>query len=116
MRQHQVGLGEKQRYHVLKLAIRSDESHEQEIVRWLPGGSRLEVMSADEHTEADPANPGGSFAGSLPDFPDLSWEDFERASALARRDLLGALAGTPRRCDDEDYVLAAPGPDFGPGD
>ena len=25
--------------------------------------------------------------GSLPDFPDLSWEDFERGSALARADL-----------------------------
>jgi hypothetical protein len=44
-------------------------------------------MSADEHTEADPAGSGGSFAGSLRDLPDLSWEAFERASALARRDL-----------------------------
>jgi hypothetical protein len=30
---------------------------------------------------------GGSFAGSLPDFPDLTWEDFERASQLAREDV-----------------------------
>jgi hypothetical protein len=51
-------------------------------------------MSADEHIEADPANPGGSFAGSLPNLPDLSWEDFERASALAQRDLLdGQITG-----------------------
>ena len=28
----------------------------------------------------------GSFAGSLSDFPDLSWEDFQRGSELARRD------------------------------
>jgi len=77
-----------------------------------PGGSRLEVMSADEHTEANPANPGGSFAGSLPNLPDLSWEDFERASELARRDLLdGQITGK-----DEDYVSAAPRADFGPGD
>lgn len=25
---------------------------------------------------------GGSFAGSLPNLPDLTWEDFERASKL----------------------------------
>ncbi len=69
-------------------------------------------MSADEHTEADPARSGGSFAGSLPDLPELTWEDFERASALAQRDLLdGQITGK-----DEDYVSAAPGPDFGPGD
>jgi hypothetical protein len=73
---------------------------------------RLEVVSADEHTEADPAGSGGSFAGSLPNLPNLSWEDFERASELARRDLLnGQITGK-----DEDYVSAAPGPDFGPED
>jgi hypothetical protein len=27
------------------------------------------------------------FGGSLPDLPDLSWEDFERGSALARSDM-----------------------------
>ena len=43
---------------------------------------------------------------------DLSWEDFERASELARRDLLdGQITGK-----DEDYVSAAPRADFGPGD
>ncbi len=30
---------------------------------------------------------GGSFAGSLPDFPEVTWEDFERASQLAREDV-----------------------------
>jgi hypothetical protein len=73
-------------------------------------------MGADEHTEADRANPGGSFAGSLPNLPDITWEDFERASALARRDLLDAPAGALSTGDDEDYVSAAPGADFGPGD
>jgi hypothetical protein len=33
---------------------------------------------------------GGSFAGSLPNFPALTWEDFERASQLAQRDLSSA--------------------------
>jgi hypothetical protein len=33
---------------------------------------------------------GGSFAGSLPDFPELTWEDFERASRLAREDVSSA--------------------------
>lgn len=28
--------------------------------------------------------------GSLEDLPDIEWEDFERASELARRDLAGA--------------------------
>ena len=69
-------------------------------------------MSADEHTEADPAGSGGSIAGSLPHLADVSWEDFERASALARRDLLdGQIRGK-----DEDYVSAAPRADFGPRD
>jgi hypothetical protein len=73
-------------------------------------------MSADEHTEAGPVGLGGSIAGSLPDFPDLTWEDFERASALARRDLLDAPAGALSTGKDEDYVSAAPGLDFGPED
>jgi hypothetical protein len=30
---------------------------------------------------------GPSLAGSLPNFPDVSWEDFERASKLAREDV-----------------------------
>lgn len=30
---------------------------------------------------------GGSFAGSLPDFPELTWEDFEHASTLACEDV-----------------------------
>jgi hypothetical protein len=29
----------------------------------------------------------GTLAGSLADFPDLTWEEFEHASALAKRDL-----------------------------
>lgn len=32
----------------------------------------------------------GELEGSLPDLPDLDWEDFERGSELARRDLAGA--------------------------
>jgi hypothetical protein len=52
-------------------------------------------MSADEHAEASPVGSGGSFAGSLPDFPDLSWEDFELASALASFDVTRDIDGTP---------------------
>ena len=32
----------------------------------------------------------GSVVGSLSDFPDLSWEDFQRGSELARQDLPSA--------------------------
>ncbi len=44
-------------------------------------GAHLRVV------ETPAARPGGSFAGSLPNFPELSWEDFERASKLAREDV-----------------------------
>jgi hypothetical protein len=70
--------------------------------------SRLDVMSADEHTEADLSSLGGSFAGSLPHLADVSWEDFERASELTQRDLLdGQITGK-----DEDYGLTAPGASY----
>jgi hypothetical protein len=39
---------------------------------------------------AEPTGPAKTLADSLPDFPDLTWEDFERASDLARRDVLAA--------------------------
>jgi hypothetical protein len=44
-------------------------------------GTHLRVV------ETGPVKPGPKLAGSLPDFPELSWEDFERGSELARRDL-----------------------------
>ncbi|MGH2852980.1 MAG: hypothetical protein ACRDLF_02150 [Solirubrobacteraceae bacterium] len=44
-------------------------------------GTHLRVV------QTGPAGPARALAGSLPDFPDLSWEDFERASKLARHDL-----------------------------
>jgi hypothetical protein len=50
----------------------------------VPPGAHLRVV------ETLAARSGGSFAGSLPDFPDLTWEDFERGSELARRDLSSA--------------------------
>ena len=34
-----------------------------------------------------PAGDSGDIAGTLPDFPGIAWEDFERASELATRDL-----------------------------
>jgi hypothetical protein len=44
-------------------------------------GAHLRVVKATAASSAS------SFAGSLPNFPDLSWEDFERSSELARSDL-----------------------------
>ena len=44
-------------------------------------GAHLRVI------EAEPGGQAGPLAGSLPDLPDLSWEDFARGSELARRDL-----------------------------
>ena len=43
-------------------------------------GAHLRVVP-DRSTER------GSLRGSLPDFPELTWEDFERGSELARNDL-----------------------------
>jgi hypothetical protein len=47
-------------------------------------GTHLRVV------EAPVARSGGSFVGSLPNFPDVTWEDFERASRLAREDVASA--------------------------
>lgn len=47
-------------------------------------GAHLRVV------EAGPVGQADLLAGSLPDFPDLAWEDFERGSELARRDLTSA--------------------------
>jgi hypothetical protein len=44
-------------------------------------GTHLRVV------KTGPVEPGTALAGSLPDFPELDWEDFERGSELARRDL-----------------------------
>jgi hypothetical protein len=44
-------------------------------------GAHLRVVQTDSTGSA------GTLAGSLPDFPDLAWEDFEQASNLAQRDL-----------------------------
>jgi hypothetical protein len=38
------------------------------------------------HLRVVVAPSGGRLAGSLPELPDLAWEDFERGSELARRD------------------------------
>lgn len=46
-------------------------------------GAHLRVVEAV-------AREPGELEGSLPDLPDLDWEDFERGSELAQRDLSGA--------------------------
>lgn len=45
-------------------------------------GAHLRVVEA-----SGPASATKGLRGSLPDFPDLDWDAFERASELARRDL-----------------------------
>jgi hypothetical protein len=50
----------------------------------LRAGAHLRVV------QAGPAKPAKTLAGSLPDFPDLSWEDFVRASRLAQQDFTAA--------------------------
>ncbi|MBS1848697.1 MAG: hypothetical protein JST73_10510 [Actinobacteria bacterium] len=47
-------------------------------------GAHLRVVTAASGDEPR------SLAGSLPEFPDLSWEAFEKGSDLAQRDLAGA--------------------------
>lgn len=46
-------------------------------------GVHLRVVEATTH----PVSETTGLRGSLPDFPDLDWDAFERASELARRDL-----------------------------
>ncbi|MGA9316238.1 MAG: hypothetical protein WBV77_16620 [Solirubrobacteraceae bacterium] len=48
-------------------------------------GAHLRVVQSPGSSQGD------SLAGSLPNFPDLTWEDFERASQLAQEDSLGRL-------------------------
>jgi|HubBroStandDraft_1064217.scaffolds.fasta_scaffold2001442_1 hypothetical protein len=43
-------------------------------------GAHLRVVQTSEEA------PVRQLAGSLPELPDLSWDDFERASELARKD------------------------------
>ena len=47
-------------------------------------GARLRVATAASDHEPPPV------VGSLPEFPDLCWEDFEKGSNLAQHDLAGA--------------------------
>ena len=45
-------------------------------------GAHLRVVAEHDRTSAH-------LGGSMPDLPDLTWEDFERGSDLARADLDG---------------------------
>ncbi|HYB24640.1 MAG TPA: hypothetical protein VED41_12630 [Solirubrobacteraceae bacterium] len=44
-------------------------------------------VSPGTHLRVVQTSQRGTLAGSLPDLPDLTWEEFEQASALARHDL-----------------------------
>jgi hypothetical protein len=50
----------------------------------LAPGTHLRVV------RSEPGEGASTLAGSLPGFPDLEWEDFERGSELARRDVESA--------------------------
>lgn len=65
-----------------ELVVADDGSIPAEQLRslGLHPGAHLRVVET-----AAPSSPG-SLGGSMPDFPDLTWEDFERASDAARRD------------------------------
>jgi hypothetical protein len=69
-----------------ELVVADDGSIPADQVRkvGLAPGTHLRVV------EAVLGMAGGSVAASLPDLPDLSWEDFERGSALAREDAADA--------------------------
>jgi hypothetical protein len=58
--------------------------HEQLERLGLRAGTHVRVVAAVAAVAAEPA---ARLAGSLPEFPDLNWEDFERATELARRAL-----------------------------
>lgn len=45
-------------------------------------GAHLRVVAMNQ-----PTSVGFDLAGSLPDLPDIDWDDFERASCLAEQDL-----------------------------
>jgi hypothetical protein len=54
--------------------------------------ARLGVAPGDHLRVVESASLGSAhaLAGSLSDFPDLTWEDFEQASALAQHDISSA--------------------------
>lgn len=54
--------------------------------------ARLGVAPGAHLRVVENAPPGSAhtLAGSLSDFPDLTWEDFERASEVAQQDLSAA--------------------------
>lgn len=71
-----------------ELTVADDGSIPAEQLRkfgFLPG-AHLCVVEAIAEAASD------GLAGSLPDLPDLAWEDFERGSQLARRDASASCA------------------------
>jgi hypothetical protein len=71
--------------HQHELVVANDGSipARQLAVLGLRPGAHLQVV------ESPPVGAPRSIAGSLPDFPDITWEDFEMANALAIQDLSG---------------------------
>ena len=73
----------------------SPDAHQHELVVANDGSIPANQLASlglrpDAHlrvVESPPAGAPSSIAGTLPDFPDIPWEDFEKASALAIQDL-----------------------------
>jgi hypothetical protein len=75
-----VGMGMASEHHEHELVVAADGT--------IPAEQLARIGAAPgAHLRVVQATPAGSIAGSLPDFPDLTWEDFERGSELASRDL-----------------------------
>jgi hypothetical protein len=70
----------------IELIVSDDGSISAEQLRQLglQPGAHLRVF------EASASSSPRSLVGSLPDFPDLDWEDFEAGSELARQDAASA--------------------------
>jgi hypothetical protein len=70
----------------------ASEHHEHELVvaddGTIPAEQLMRIgATPGAHLRVVQTISAASIAGSLPDFPDLTWEDFERGSELASRDL-----------------------------
>jgi hypothetical protein len=70
----------------------TSEHHEHELVvaadGTIPAEQLARIGAAPVvHLRVVQTTSATSIAGSMPDFPDLTWEDFERGSELASRNL-----------------------------
>jgi len=70
----------------------TSEHHEHELIVATDGTIPAEQLARigaapGAHLRVVQTTSATSIAGSMPDFPDLAWEDFQRGSELASHDL-----------------------------